>query len=634
MSGIFGIFRFDDAPVLPEDLEAMAQAMAYYGPDGGGTWRGPGVGLGARLRRVTPEDAFESQPLCVEGQVLVATGRLDNREELCTAFGISAADSATLPDSALILRAHQRWGEACVDHLLGDWSFAVWDPFQQRLLVARDQHGNTGLYFHQNPHRLVFASHLKALRALPDTPQRPDFLKVAQILVSWPGDGIRTAYEELHSLPPAHILRAGKEGASTHRYWFPETQPTLELSRDEDYLEQFLEIYSQAVHARLRSAKPVGASLSAGLDSGSVAALAAPLLAGQGRSLTAFTAVPRFADPSNWPAEYLGNEWDLAQAAAHQAGVGKHWPVRAESITLLDSLRRQVELHDGPGHSGANYHWMLALLEQARSEGMGVLLTGQQGNASISYAGGGSLWWPNLFRGEIKQAWRGLRESEPNPWLAFKRQVLKPLLLPGIQAYRRAFLDSGSRWLSESAIHPALVRQLDLGARMAREGFDPTFVSLPEALNLYLLRLGRQSVGALWHELGAGFGLDIRDPTADRRVIEFCLRCPDSQYRRKGEDRLLIRRAMVGRLTAEVLLEPRKGLQAADLGFRVLAERAALAESLGELARHPLPAHCLDLPRLTEILSGLKPATARAAYADCGCVLLRGINCGLFLQRF
>lgn len=638
MSGIFGIFRFDDAPVLRSDLERMSEAMAFYGTDGGGIWQGQNsgsqVGLGSRLRHVTPEDAFESQPLALEGRVLVSAGRLDNRDELARALGMSPSEANQLPDSALIHSAHQRWGETCVDHLVGDWSFALWDSREQRLLVARDHHGNTGLYWHRDGHRLAFATSLKALLALPDTPKRPDLFKVAQILSSWPGDGIRTSYEDIHSLPPAHILKVTRTNTESRRYWFPEQTGPLKLSRDKDYLEQLLEVYGSAVKASLRSAKPVGAALSAGLDSGSVVALAAPMVARLGGGLEAYTAVPLFDDPASLPALVLGNEWDLAHATAAMAGVRTHLPVNASGMGILESLQRQVDIHDGPGHSGANYHWMLALLELARDRGLGVLLTGQEGNATVSFSGESSSWWPNLIKGNFGEAWTALLDAEPDPWLAFKRQLLKPLLMPGMRAARRSFGVQGRSWIMETALHTDLVRELDLETRMAEEGFDPTFETVPSPLKLTLLNLGQGSAGAIWHELGAGFGLAVRDPTADRRVIEFCLRMPDSQFRRNGRGRLLVRRAMEGRMPAEVLQTSKRGRQASDLGRRVLSERQALEQVLSDLARNPMAAHCLDLPRMAEILDRLTPDNAQSAYGDCGCLFLRGLNVGLFLNRF
>jgi asparagine synthase (glutamine-hydrolysing) len=244
------------------------------------------------------------------------------------------------------------------------------------------------------------------------------------------------------------------------------------------------------------------------------------------------------------------------------------------------------------------------------------------------------LWWPNLLGGRVRQAWRALKEAEPNPWLTFKRQVLKPILLPGLQAFRRIRTDRKAPWAAYSAIHPAFARELGLGARMAQERHDPTFTSFPEPLQLSILRLGRRGGGGIWHELGAGLGLEVRDPTADRRVIEFCLRCPDSQYRRQGQGRMLIRRAMDGLMPPKVLYARLRGLQAADLGRRVLAERPVLDQALEGLAGHPLAASCLDLPRMARVLAELSPQTAPDGNEDCACVLLRGLGAGFFLQGY
>jgi asparagine synthase (glutamine-hydrolysing) len=634
VSGLFGVLRFDDAPVRAADLARMGSAMAFYG-DGGGTWLepgpAPGIGLGCRLRPVTAEDAFDAQPLVTADRTLVFAGRLDYRGELAADLGIPVQECAALPDSALVLQAHRRWGEACVDRLAGDWAFAVWEPAERRLLVARDHHGNTGLYWHQDAHRLAFASSLKALLALDDVPKRPDLLRLAQLLCAWPGDGLRSAYEGLQPLPPAHRLQVSARGAETRRTWFPEAAEPLQLARDADYVEAFLEVYGAAVDARLRAVRPVGATLSAGLDSGSVVALAAPLLAARGRELEAFTAVPRGEDASPLPDHVLANEWALAHATALQAGVGAHHAVAAAGAGLLESLQRQVDLHDGPGFSGANYPWLLALLEEVRRRGCGVLLTGQQGNGTVSKSGEASLFWPSLLRGEFRDAGRALGEAEPNAWLALKRQVLKPLLLPALQAWRRR---RARPWLLETALNGALAKDLELAARMRAAGHDPALLAPAGRADLAILDLGRNGVGAIWHELGAAFGLEVRDPTADRRVIEFCLRVPDLQLRHRGQGRRLLRRALADRLPPEVLAAGRQGRQAADLGLRVLAEKPELEAALAALGRQPLAARTLDLPRMAKVLAEVDPGLTNAAYGDCGCILLRGINVGLFLNRF
>src|SRR5450631_3242008 len=163
MSGIYGIFRFDGAPVEPQTLAAMRSAMVHYGPDGGGEWREGPVGLGHLLLCATPEDRFEAQPVRIQGVTLVTFARFDNRDDLLREFGIPMPEHAVTPDSTLVLKAYLRWGEACPDHLNGDWQLAAWNSIQRTMFIARDHHGNTGLYYHRNSRYIAFASNIKAL---------------------------------------------------------------------------------------------------------------------------------------------------------------------------------------------------------------------------------------------------------------------------------------------------------------------------------------------------------------------------------------------------------------------------------------------------------------------------------------
>src|SRR5664280_2458081 len=103
MSAIFGLVYLDGRPVPASALETMRARLAHWGPDGGGTWLGESAALGQVLLRTTPEARHETMPLWDEDRqtVLVAAARLDNRDELCDAFGIPAAERPTTPDGAL-----------------------------------------------------------------------------------------------------------------------------------------------------------------------------------------------------------------------------------------------------------------------------------------------------------------------------------------------------------------------------------------------------------------------------------------------------------------------------------------------------------------------------------------------------
>jgi len=128
MSGIYGIYRWDGAPVDPRWLEQMKQAMDYYGPDGGGHRVESPVGLGHRLLEINPEDAFESQPVQGARGPVVSAARLDNRDALLEVFHVSSTEAARLSDGHLVSLAFDRWGEELSPHLQGDWALAACWP--------------------------------------------------------------------------------------------------------------------------------------------------------------------------------------------------------------------------------------------------------------------------------------------------------------------------------------------------------------------------------------------------------------------------------------------------------------------------------------------------------------------------
>jgi asparagine synthase (glutamine-hydrolysing) len=134
--------------------------------------------------------------------------------------------------------------------------------------------------------------------------------------------------------------------------------------------------------------------------------------------------------------------------------------------------------------------------------------------------------------------------------------------------------------------------------------------------------------------MGAWYGLDVRDPTLDRRVIEFCVRTPDYLFRRKGMERWLILQAMAGGMPAEVLSNRKFGCQSADLGHRVVRERTGIEAVLDRLERSELSRRCLDLAKMRRVLASLDREVTRDSTRQSVTILLRGIEIGLFLSRF
>ena len=217
---------------------------------------------------------------------MFATARLDNRNELCDTFGIPHPERPTTPDGRLIQLAFKRWGESCPKKLYGDWSMVVWDYDRQRLFLARDQFGNTGLFYYHQPPLFAFASSLKALLALPEVPRRlSEWHLACYLTVFYQGYGSGTQWQGIEQLLPGFQATITSETFRRQAYWRLEDAPPVRLGSDEDYLAGFLDHYRRAVRCRLESVRPVGVTLSSGLDSGSVTALAAADLRTRGRCI-------------------------------------------------------------------------------------------------------------------------------------------------------------------------------------------------------------------------------------------------------------------------------------------------------------------------------------------------------------
>ena len=633
MSGIYGIYRFDGAPVDPAWLGRMKAAMSYYGPHGDrSTINGP-IGMGHLLLELNPEDVFENQPMQGRRGIVVTDARLDNRAELLNIFDIPVADASRVSDGHLVSLAFDRWGDEVHSHLQGDWALAALDASERRLLLALNACGNSPLYYYQGSGYIAFASSVKAILALPDVSHEPNLLRLAHVLVSWWPDGDITAYRDVRRVPWAHALSIAADGQTRlWRHWSPEGLSQLTYRRDEDYEEALLEIYTRAVQSCLRSQKPITAELSGGRDSGSVVAIAGPLLAGQQRSLTAYTSVPWLA-PDGAARQRSGNEWDLAHATATMAGPNvQHIAVDAREYGVIQGIQYLIDVHDGPSHAAINNFWVQAIMEAAERMNAGVVLNGSMGNATVSWAGVGSALRA-LLEGHPSSALRLLLHGEPNPWLTLKRQVLKPIFTPVRRMIRRIQTPRDTPWETYAAISPGMARKLDLKGRMKAAGYDQTMTISP--LDDSRSNFFRPSIGiavGLGAECGARHRLAFLDPTANLPLVEFITRVKDDQFRRGDGRSSLFQRTFRNLMPETVLKNRMKGMQAADAGHRIVRELPVFRECLASLDALPEAREMLDLRLMQRCLDDLVVKVDPETTGRASGILLRGIGVGLFLQ--
>jgi asparagine synthase (glutamine-hydrolysing) len=634
MSAIVGLYTFNQQPVMTADLVRMGDRLTAYGPDRAGSWQQGEVGLAQRQMIITPEDQYERQPLVSrDGRlVLVSDARLDNRPELIDALQMLPAEARQLPDSALILAAYERWGEDAPQQLMGDYAFALWDDRQQHLLLVRSPLGNRPLYYYQEQHRFAFATMPGGLFALPWVPR-------TLALENWlDPDPNRTIYVGLKKLASGHCLQVSRQGVKERAFWQLDLERRLHFRRDEEYVEAFDELFTRAVQIRLRSLYPVGVAMSGGLDSSSVAVTAARLLAKQGQSLTAYTQVPRTGFDGPLPPGKYADETPFVQAIAAMTPNLRLQLVHTEGRDLFADLAQAFATLYGPFQNVSNRVWIEAIQAQAQAQGVRVLLSGTGGNLSASWAGVSPL--PDLLRqGAWRQAWAAARAQVRTPikaGQALLTQGVLPLLPRHLQTaiHHLRQRDLGALMRTQplaTALHPQLVQATHRQYWVTRQ--RPMAGAERHLRYTTLLRIVSADQDAAY---GAHVGLSRRDPTSDQRLVEFCFAVPETQWRRGGETRSLIRRAMAGRLPPAVLHNPKRGIQAADWAEQLWAQRASIQADLARIAQNRTAQQVLDLPRIRQLADRLhQPGWSGANhFADYQWVLLSGLMFGHFILWF
>ncbi len=604
MSGIFGVVRFDGAPVRADEVDAMRAAMSHWGCGDQASWLGPGVGLGG---------AVDNGRFAFTGQ-----GRLDNREDLQVTLDLPA-ESRHWSDVELMRLAYERWGSECPARLIGDWSLAAWDHRRRQLCLARDQFGNTSLYYVADERQVAFASDRRALFALSGVSRKINELYLAQVLASWNAyQGESTAYTHLHRLPPAQVLVASADSIRIRSYWNLDAAPEIRLPTVAAYAEGVFEQLERAIDVRLRSPRPAVVSLSAGLDSGAIAVIAGRILRAQGRGLLALTAAPAYEVSRP---DTICDEFTLASLTADAAGA-RHLRIESRGVSPIGGIERMLEIHGAPGHSPANYHWLLSILAEAHG---GVMLTGQMGNYALSRS--------------VPPRWSDVFAIGADEGLALGARLAVARARAAGSAVYRGLLRAGrvsevQPWIAYSAISREFSERVDLARRMAEAGHDPNFgrpnIS-DRALRARHLRIGRDALGAVWAELGAATGVVAADPSRDIRLLSFMHGIPH-RFQVGTPDRRLIREAMRGVLPEAIRTGTVRGQQGSDVVRRLRATSSQLRSAVDEITDSSAASAVVDAPRLRRLAVSVASG-AQVSHEEACAVLLRGVGVGLFAAR-
>ena len=514
-------------------LDDMAAALPGCQTDATAVWAAEAAGFG--WRGIAAPESAACLSRC-DGDWVIASARIDERDALCDTLGVSRRKCGSLSDAALILRAFRKWGAQCPGRLYGDYAFAAWDAKRRRLLLARDHIGARPLYYAAAADRIAFASDVNAVLAAPGVAADFDEDATATWLgrhMAWPF-GESTFYRAVRRLRPGHLLAAQAGRLRVERWWRPERSPALRFADDGEAADACLSICAAAVADRTGGLHPVGVHLSGGLDSSCVSVLAARALRAAGRPAPpAFTWLPAEAE-GNRPAgpDY---EYRHVEAVAAQEGLEVfHCPPTVTD--LVATLRRDVTRSD-------NYHLNESPVQRsAAARGVRALLSGFGGDEGISYSGHG--YHQDLLRKGKFGALRREFGHRRLPMIGVARRAALPFVwATPLRILRdplwRMRLGKPPLPPTSYYLHPDFARR----TRLLPMPPAPPVAGVRD-IQLHLLEWGSlsQRIDA-WAASGARSGIEYRYPLLDRRLLEFVLGLPPDQFRRGRETRRLMLRS-------------------------------------------------------------------------------------------
>ncbi len=534
----------------------------------------------------------------MSGPTITGEARLDNRNELLRALEARPDERAATSDIALILKAHERWGEECPGRLLGDFAFVVRDDRSPCAFGARDHLGVMPFYYRSSGGRLAFATLASGIPAMDGLPLELDEARVADVLVpELEGvDRTSTFYRGVWRLPPGHRLRFEAGRVAVAPFWAPDPSREVRFPKDDDYVDAFREILTEAVRCRLTG--PVASMLSGGLDSSAIVGFARSLRRTDGgaplAALSAMTADP-FCEESRHIRLVLGLP-GLRSIAILPDEVASF---RVEIGNFLASMEEPFD---------ASMILPLVMYAAAGRNGFRAVLDGVDGDCVASHE-------PDLLASLLRAgSWRAaLREARG--FARFYRGTYAPWsstarLLAGNagRAFAPAIVrEARRRIVGKRAVDEALADSIvsrDFAARIDLEGRLATLwahrgtPSQPSARERQAREIAHPHIAAAverYHRVAATQGVEARHPFLDRRVVDFCLALPWDQKVHSGWSKLVLRRATAGLLPGGVRWRRGRWVR---LGPKFLA--AAIASS-GDLVDREMSSGVTELAPYVDI---------------------------------
>ena len=418
--------------------DALADALLgrlapLHDPDVVGRYVRDGAVLAQALNWNTPESRRETVPtVCPHtGNVLISWMRLDNRESLARELGMSASEGSAMTDPELVLAGYRRWGTETARRLAGDFALAIFEPASGRVYLARDPMGIRPLYYAEGHEAFAFATTLACFHEIDWVDSTPSQKWLAFYLAGL-SDSVTglVAFAGVTEVLPGHHVVVEDGAAAMTRYHQFRDDPLWRTATEPRFVDEYREEFLHAVGARMRSAYPIGAENSGGLDSASIIGVIREL---GGRD----AAVETFGMP-----QYVDDE-RFMRVAVEGTGFGLHVFDRS-GAGMLDAAVDAARIIGHPPEADATYFWR-PFVQRAAALGVRTILSGNGGDDAVTIDGDLlyrelALHWEWRLLGDYRYGrsargrWRALRSMVHERRRDRERQPLRDVLMGDLES--------------------------------------------------------------------------------------------------------------------------------------------------------------------------------------------------------
>lgn len=610
MSAIWGAINLCGDKIEKKEIDVLKDAYSDCILDKINYVVHDNIYMGCGIQYFTEEAKYEVLPIVDKKNQIYfdADVVLDNREKLLELLG-SKKNSKAIPDGTILYELLKKNKKQYLNDILGVYSFVYYDVKNNYLCISTDSMSERCLYYRQIDKIIYFSTLLKPLANLSDKINInkkwvADFLALDNLCVNL--DVNETLYDGIFKVAPAQVIVWDNLIKKEYTFWKPYENINVKKNiTDEECKKKLISIFSESVKCTMRSKDEISILLSGGLDSTSVACFAAQQLDKQYRELHSYTTIPMKGYES------IQNKYTLEDESSDVKGTQKYLKNLKSTFYSMDDKnpwkdRKKYLKHlEIPYKSVQNIMWIDDIMNLAYKNGSRIMLIGSYGNCAFSF-GDYSVYMNTLLsKGKIVSFFRELKQFQSS-YRYSRKQVLKVL----VRGYfnKEKLSEAVKDIIGDSYICDKLSEECDCKARLGKIGLElgKSNRTFKNYRKLMCNKILFSQHGETSTKLSLYTGVLQRDPTKDKRLLEFCMSIPIEKFISNGIERRLVNVCLKDFLPDHISNKMQHGVQSADMNYRMQQSWGSVKKEWIKLYNQNMDSAYVDCKKALDNLQKIK----------------------------